>query len=245
MGIRESVFSWRRGLIDLVWPSQCPVCEAWLGEAASSRGEGEGFAFSRVIHRECLESLSSSGHALDGPSNAPASCPVAWRYRDDSRFFRILHAIKYGGQYPLIEVLCDSFAAWAAPLLPPVSAGRILPLPEDPLRLARRGYSLPRALAATLARTTNLPLVEGILIRRKAAQGLATLAQKSEREAALESVFGVSRLAELPSDLPLFLVDDQVTTGATLAACVPLLRSRGHPLLALALAGAKAAPRRV
>ncbi len=245
MGIRESALSWRQGLIDLAWPSRCPVCESWLGETSSSRGEGEDFALSRLIHRECLESLSPSGHALDRPSNAPASCPVAWRYRDDSRFFRILHAIKYGGQYPLIEALCDSFAAWAAPLLPPLSTGRIVPLPEDPLRLARRGHSLPRALAAALARTANLPLVEGILIRRKAALGLATLAQKSEREAALKSVFGVSRLAELPSGVPLILVDDQVTTGATLAACVLLLRSRGHPLLALALAGAKAAPRRV
>lgn len=229
------VRAWRRALLDLVWPAQCPVCERWLEPGSSSS----------PVHRECMESLPHRSHEPPLPGTKARGCPVAWYFRDEPRIFRLLHAVKYGGQYPLMEVLSEFFVRWAAPALARIETPRILPLPDDPRRLAERGYSLPEVLARQLALNGNLPLARGILTRRKATRSLATLPRVEDREAALRSVFQVSRLAELPAGVPLILVDDQVTTGATLRACVPLLRSRGHPLLALALAGAAAAPRRV
>jgi predicted amidophosphoribosyltransferase len=192
-----------------------------------------------------MESLPHRDREPPLPGVKTQGCPVAWYFRDGPRFFRLLHAVKYGGQYPLMEPLSQFFVRWAAPLLARIESPCIVPLPDDPRRLAERGYSLPEVLARRLAANGNLPLARGILTRRKATRSLATLSRVEEREAALSSVFQVSRLAELPARVPLILVDDQVTTGATLRSCVPLLRSRGHPLLALALAGAAAAPRRV
>ena len=126
MGVRESVRSWRRSAIDLVWPQRCPVCESWMGGSFPTRGKGEEFAFPPSIHPECLAGLSLAGHAPTSLSAEPASCPVTWCYQDDPRFFRVLHAVKYGGQFPLIEVLSHRFAAWAAPLLDSPPVGRLL-----------------------------------------------------------------------------------------------------------------------
>ncbi|HKI84099.1 MAG TPA: hypothetical protein VKA63_07175, partial [Candidatus Krumholzibacteria bacterium] len=92
---------------------------------------------------------------------------MAWCFRDEARFFRLLHAVKYQGQYPLMGALGEVFARWAAPSLARIKDARIVALPDDPLRLAQRGYSLPELLALRLAAAGNLPLAQGILSRRK------------------------------------------------------------------------------
>jgi len=245
MELYARTLRWRRALLDLVWPAQCPICEGWLPPApADCAGPGGGPNLG-LVHRSCMESLPRRGGDPPLPGTRAEGCPISWHFQDDARFFRLLHAVKYGGQYPLMEALSESFAQWAAPVLARIGSARIVPLPDDPVRRAQRGYSLPEVLAIRLSANGNLPLARGILTRRKATRSLATLPLEEDRAAALRSVFQVSRLAELPEGVPLILVDDQVTTGATLRACVPLLRSRDHPLLALALAGAAAAPQRV
>ncbi len=235
-----------RGVLEFLWPGRCPVCLRWLCSGDPQLIHGTDWDRPALLHRECLDGLERavSPNRFCFPGDAESS-PVHFLWRDDPAFFRILHPIKYGGRRPLLEPLVEEFGAWARAELADAEGVWVLPIPDDPRRLRERGYSINAELATGVARACSLPCLPGALVRRRAAPALAKLEGAVERRRVLNGVFGMGRLAELPLGCPVLLVDDQVTTGATLEACLPLLRARRHRVVALALAGAALAPNEV
>jgi predicted amidophosphoribosyltransferase len=163
--------------------------------------------------------------------------------RDDAAFFRLLHAAKYEGRAAVLAPLATAFGLWAAPFLRPWSETSVVPVPDDPRRRRERGGSSAELLARAVSQAAALPLGLSWLTRRRGVPPLARLRGAHARRNALRGVMGVGRIAEARRGSVLVLVDDQVTTGSTLAAAARLLTARGHRVLALALAGAAAAPR--
>jgi predicted amidophosphoribosyltransferase len=171
---------------------------------------------------------------------------MCWGFQDDPTFFRVLHAAKYGGKPGLLRVLGAALARIASHR-DWVRAGDLLvPLPDDPQRRGRRGYSVTGILARVLAQETGAKICGDLLVRRRLQRTpQATLESRRERWANVHGLFGVGRLSEVSPWRPLVLVEDQVTTGATMAEALRLLGARGHPVLGLALGGARDAPGRL
>ena len=118
----------------------------------------------------------------------------------------------------------------------PAYQGVIVPVPLFAARLARRGYALPDRLAHTLARKSGLPYRPEWLSRSRDTPSQVGRTPE-ERLINVREAFH----AQGPSDLSpyqIFLVDDVVTTGATLAAAAAPLLARGATLCGLALARA-------
>jgi predicted amidophosphoribosyltransferase len=117
-----------------------------------------------------------------------------------------------------------SLADLAAPQLAAALPGELeldaaVPVPPAPLRLARRGFDPADALAASVARELGLPLA--ICLRRR--HGPRQVGRP--RSARLADPPRVEATGPAPA-APL-LVDDVVTTGATLTACAEELRRAG------------------
>ena len=100
----------------------------------------------------------------------------------------------------------------------------LLPIPLHPRRLRQRGYDQALELARPLARTLGLPLLDSVLhrVRDTAPQSRLDAAQ---RQGNLKDAFRIESRHAVPAHV--VLVDDVMTTGATLQAAAAALRAAG------------------
>lgn len=135
----------------------------------------------------------------------------------------LVRALKFRGATGVARPMAAQMAACAPPgLLAPAAV--LVPVPLHPRRARMRGFNQAERLAAALARRTGTR-VEDCLRRGGPANGRQVGRGRAERLA------GIAGAVELrPRAAPLvraLLVDDVVTTGATLAACAAALRATG------------------
>jgi len=99
----------------------------------------------------------------------------------------------------------------------------LLPIPLHPQRLRQRGYDQALELAKPLARALQLPLLAAALVRTRATAAQSEL-DAAARQRNLRRAFAVADRVTLPDHV--VLIDDVMTTGATLqAAASTLLRA--------------------
>ena len=136
----------------------------------------------------------------------------------------LVRALKFRGATELAETMGAQIVASAPTgLLCPGAA--LVPVPLHPRRARRRGYNQAERLAAAIARRAALPVSD--CLRRVGAAGSRQLGRgRAER---LTAVAHAVTLAPRPGALPrrAVVIDDVVTTGATIAACAAALRGAG------------------
>jgi predicted amidophosphoribosyltransferase len=99
-----------------------------------------------------------------------------------------------------------------------------MPVPLHPARLRRRGYNQARLLAEALAERLGLELRD--CLARRGGERPQAGRGRSERIASRDGGIALPPGAS-PWHGPVLLVDDVVTTGATIAACARSLRAAG------------------
>lgn len=99
----------------------------------------------------------------------------------------------------------------------------IIPVPLHKSRLRKRGYNQSACFAEGLAQKLNAQVVTDNLVRIKATE-TQTHKSRFERSVNMQDVFVVNKPEQL-ADKNVLLVDDVVTTGATLEACGTALLS--------------------
>ena len=113
----------------------------------------------------------------------------------------------------------------AAPLLP--EADVVVPVPLHRWRLLARRFNQAAVLAGLMARQADAATIPDLLVRtrRTATQ---TRLSRSERQRNVRGAFAVRRSrAPLVAGRSVLLVDDVMTTGATVSACARALRRAG------------------
>lgn len=127
---------------------------------------------------------------------------------------------KYSGRPDMARPLARLLVPWVVEL--GVEAPTWVPVPLHPARLAERGYNQSALLAQYLARFCGGTVQSRSLMRTERTQKQAALAKKSDRERNVREAFQVRGKA--PSRV--VLVDDVVTTGATVRGCVGAFAER-------------------
>jgi ComF family protein len=150
-----------------------------------------------------------------GVTVLPGLGAVTWAAPYEGVARDLVTALKFGGRLQLAVVAAATIAAAVEPA--PLTA--IVPVPAAPSRHRRRGFDPAQLIAGALAQELGVPLVQ--LLRR--ADGPRQVGRpRSERLATPPRVRAVSGEAGR-----VLVVDDVLTTGATLTACAAALRDAG------------------
>jgi ComF family protein len=193
-------------LLSLVAPPLCIAC------GASARVQDP-------LCRACRDELRWLGEEQAAGAGVPAWAAVG--YEGPAR--AMVRALKFRGALRLVDAMAAQMAANAPPEL--VSERSLVPVPLHPARRRRRGYNQAEELARALARRLGLQVIDCLV--RSGGSALATQVGLG-REERLSGLGGSVRMRDgAPVPLRALLVDDVVTTGATLAECARALTAAG------------------
>jgi ComF family protein len=143
----------------------------------------------------------------------------------DKAVLSLVHQFKYHGRRELAPVLAELMVR--AGIIDRDLAGYdvLCPVPLFRTRERERGFNQSTELASCIETASGVPLVAGLLARVQSTREQAKLPAELRRRNLLES-FAVPR-ASLAAGKSIVLVDDVITTGSTVAACIRALRESG------------------
>jgi ComF family protein len=215
------LFFWK-DFIDLIFPRNCPLCKQAL------------FDFEPCLCTICQGMLPRANfhlHPFDNELTSklqglmPVHRVMAFlRFTKKGKSQALLHLLKYKNKPELGEELGRLYGL---SLLEKGFAGFwdvLVAVPLHPLKKQRRGYNQSECFARGLSKVLGIPYRE-LLVRRKFT---ATQTNKSRLER-LENVDDVFALndGQVTQGLRFLLVDDILTTGATLCSCAQTLLQGG------------------
>jgi ComF family protein len=138
---------------------------------------------------------------------------------------RAIGRMKYESRPDLAGPLGDLVYRAIEPHAGSLRGAVVVPVPLHPLRLAERGFNQSALLAGRLARRLGARFEPCALVRTRATQPQATLDRASRATNVTGAFHAVDD--ERVRGHPILLVDDVMTTGATLRACEQALAMAG------------------
>jgi ComF family protein len=224
-------------LSSFLLPAICPLCSKLL-----SADEGIGFCFDCLQHIPPLPTASCRRCALPYPTDISDNhlCGVCLDERKplfeqviaagiyDDALKEAIHRFKYRGQINLDQPLAKLIEPQLSVINKPEL---ILPVPLHTNRLRYRTYNQSALLGQVLAKRLNLPLVLRQLIRQHDTppqQGQSATGRK-------RNIKGAFALTHPLQGEHVLLIDDVLTTGATVRECCKVLKKNGAGLITIAV----------
>lgn len=221
-------FEWLNDLNRMMFPRTCCSCHSTL-----SKNED-------ILCVSCLTQLPRTNYHRLNPS--PIMQRFAGRiplkqatsflfFREGNQAQILLHELKYRGREDIGEKLgsmfgtdlaCEGFE----------KPDCVIPLPLHPTKKALRGYNQSLSIAKGLQKSLGGKIGLDVVVRTTA-NSSQTMKGRFERWLNVEYIFDV-RLKQEIIGKHVLLVDDVVTTGATLEACGRKLLESGVRALSLA-----------
>ncbi|MGB2136028.1 MAG: ComF family protein [Flavobacteriaceae bacterium] len=200
--------------VSLFFPKLCPGCMNPL------------YGTEKIVCFDCQLSLPQTDHPWDHHNllweriNERLKVERAvslFDFKKRSRVASLLYQLKYRGQEEIGAFLGD----WLGPLLRQSSVfgevDAVLPLPLHPKRLRQRGYNQVQLFSKSLAKHLKLPLIDDLVYRKKQTRQLAKM-QGLDCFKEVDEAFAIRQNNLYPPQHWL-LVDDVITTGATIVSC--------------------------
>jgi predicted amidophosphoribosyltransferase len=182
-------------------PSLCAAC-------------GRSCRTDATLCTRCVRRLAAAEPLVGG---APPGLDRVWSSAPHEGVARdLVAALKFRRLLPVAELIAERLQ-WLAPAS--LLSGTIVPVPTARLRSIGRGFDPAAEIAVALAGHTGLPLSNCLARRGGGRQVGRRRVQRIGHPPRVQS--------RAPAPRSVLLVDDVLTTGATLSACARALRSAG------------------
>lgn len=222
-----------RGLLDLVFPRDCAVTQDPMDEGTRLHLSDQGaLSLTRIHDPRC----QTCGHPFDGLLEGERECPhceglrpafqrAVCAFRAQGAVRDIIHRIKYGRAPYLADDLAEVAAADET-FRRHLAGSVLVPVPLHPRRKRDRGYNQAERIALGLAR--RIPGCQaGFLLEKHSETASQTRLDRSERRRNVSGAFRLGIRAVVDTSRRHVVIDDVLTTGATLHACAGVLRQAG------------------
>lgn len=201
-------------IIGLFYPSVCAACGASL------------FKWEKLVCTRCRNLLPRTGYEFheDNPlarmfyGKVPLKAVTAcFFFFKEGKVQHLIHELKYKGNGDAGVFLGQELgkSIKEAPLFQGIDF--LIPVPLHPKREKERGYNQSLMIAKGMAEVLSIPIGEKYLVR-SVNTATQTHKTKEERWENVKDIFVVRHPEQLEGKYVL-LIDDVLTTGATLEAC--------------------------
>lgn len=215
-------------LLHLFFPRLCPSC----GNALHRKEKVICFSCRYRLPRTNFHLYSDNPVARLFWGRIQLSGAAAFFYfRKEGRVQRLLHALKYKGEEELGKELGRMYGRDLRKS-DFANTDVIVPVPLHPEKLRLRGYNQSALFGHGLSETMGIPMEETALekLENTSTQTRKTRYQRWEN---VEAAYGVLQ-QDLLGGKRILLVDDVVTTGATLESCAIQLYKKGAASVSIA-----------
>lgn len=226
-----------RGIVSLLYPPVCPLCDKTLPPGESGRLCGRCCGkLKPIASPACLKCGRQLEHSEE------ECCPQCrnrnysfkrgfsvFGYEGEAR--ELILKLKYNGRKDIAEYFANITIEKYGTSLEAIGADAVVPVPIHKKRLKQRGYNQAQAIAEILGEKLNIPCAEELLVRTKQTEAQKKLTVQ-ERFLNLNDAFSVDKnaLKEYQKRMTLkkvILVDDIYTTGSTMECCSRTLLESG------------------
>lgn len=209
---------WISDLIELIFPRHCHVCGEVLSRQEQDMCLDCLYKLPKIekIHLSELEKVFWGRFDVERVA-------AYFYYQKESPYNRLLHKMKYGNHPEVGRRL----AIMAAEQLSKEGffdgIDAIVPLPLSKKKRRQRGYNQCDYIAEGLSQTTGIPVLKDCVVRNKSNE-TQTHKTRDERWRNVEGIFSLAN-PELIEGKHILLIDDILTTGATLTNCAIAIKS--------------------
>ncbi|MEN0005133.1 MAG: ComF family protein [Bacteroidota bacterium] len=212
--MRQFIQNWVLPIFDLVYPNLCPAC----AERAPAKNN--------IICLHCSLKLPKTDYHKY-PENPFTQCfwgriplegaAAYYHFVQGGKVQQLVHQLKYKGRKDIGVQIGAWFGQQVVSTHPYNQVDYVVPVPLHPKKQRQRGYNQSDSFAEGISSSLGIPMRKDILIRKKYTSS-QTHKARIERFQNVMEAFQLHPKAHIDGK-HILLVDDVLTTGATLEAC--------------------------
>lgn len=209
-------------IAELVFPNRCRICGLWNPSPICQSCEQDlSLSLIKTACRGCAhpypKDLVDCVHCRSRRNYIDGAFAL---YRFEKGIRELIHSAKYSNDREVIKIMSAQIAAKLVQIAA-IDDFTLCAVPMDGRKLRRRGYNQSALLAGYLAKYSGAVVFDGLIKCRLTADQNSL--NRSERYKNIKNSF--SCLTTAPSRV--VLIDDVITTGATVNECARTLKKAG------------------